>query len=124
MALCPIPVSICINWKISIPNRETGCKLHATTAVDSESGCCIVARVAPSVARAPKSNLEYLRLSGWRRNFWQTMLVIGVVLGAYIANQYLSETPVAFLPEHYSGLNGAVRLLIGGVLVGVMVGTG
>jgi uncharacterized membrane protein YedE/YeeE len=67
---------------------------------------------------SPGTRVEYLRLSGWRENFWQTMLVIGVVIGAYLANYYLSDTPVAFLPESYNSLGGGVRLLIGGILIG------
>ena len=66
----------------------------------------------------PNSQIAYLRLYSWREHGWNLLLVLGVVIGGFIGNHLLSETPVAFLPESYSTLGGIGRLLVGGMLVG------
>jgi len=45
-------------------------------------------------------------------------LPVGIAAGGFIANHFLSAEPVEFLPASYMGVGGAIRLLIGGILVG------
>jgi uncharacterized membrane protein YedE/YeeE len=66
----------------------------------------------------PKSKVPYLQNHNWRTGAWNLVLVIGIVLGGYIAGNYLTATPIDFLPESYYSAGGFVRLLFGGVLVG------
>jgi len=66
----------------------------------------------------PNSRLEYFRNYDWRKGMWVLMLVIGIALGGYLGAHALSAQPVEFLPESYQGLPGAVRLFLGGILVG------
>lgn len=54
----------------------------------------------------------------WHKYSWNLILVLGVVIGAFIGNQLLSETPTAFLPEDYYSLGGVIKLAIGGLLIG------
>jgi len=60
----------------------------------------------------------YLREFNWRAGMWTLVFAAGVVLGGFIANYFLSNQPIAFLPESYHSAGGIARLLIGGVLVG------
>lgn len=67
---------------------------------------------------SPRSKLPYLRDDNWRAYIWQLFMVVGIIIGGYIGNHLLAKEPVPFLPEHYYSLSGAVKLLIGGMLVG------
>jgi len=51
-------------------------------------------------------------------NRWKFFFVIGISLGAFIANFFLSEQPEKFLPESYHSVTGYATLLFGGLLVG------
>ena len=51
-------------------------------------------------------------------NIWRVFFVAGIVLGAYIADQYLSQTPNTFLPIEYFTSAGMIKVFIGGILVG------
>lgn len=64
------------------------------------------------------SKLSYFRDYDQRKGLWTLMFVMGIVGGGFIATQYLSSTPVEFLPDSYLSLPGAIRLLVGGVLIG------
>ncbi|MCB0281441.1 MAG: YeeE/YedE family protein [Calditrichaeota bacterium] len=52
------------------------------------------------------------------KNSWKVYFVAGIVLGAFIASTFLSEGPVQFLPPEYYSLQGALKLFMGGVLIG------
>jgi len=67
---------------------------------------------------APSSKLAYLRDFNKRKGMWTLMFVIGIAIGGFIANHMLSATPIEFLPESYMSVGGAIRLLVGGILVG------
>ncbi len=67
---------------------------------------------------APNSKLPYLRDHDRRENSWLLFFVAGIGLGGYIAAHWLSAQKVEFLPESWSNANGAIRLLIGGFLIG------
>lgn len=66
----------------------------------------------------PNSKLPYLKNNNWRLGTWNLVLVVGIIIGAFVAVRYLSAEPVQFLPEMYYTVPGFVRLAIGGVLVG------
>ena len=67
---------------------------------------------------APNSKLAYFRDFNKRKGMWTLMFVIGVAAGGYIANHMLSANPIEFLPQSYMNVGGAIRLLVGGILVG------
>ena len=64
------------------------------------------------------SRLEYLRENDWRSESWNLVFVAGILLGAAAAAQLLSSSRFPLLPEQYHSLDGAARLLIGGLLIG------
>jgi uncharacterized membrane protein YedE/YeeE len=66
----------------------------------------------------PKSRLPYLAHNNVKAHAWSLLFVLGIALGSFIAVRYLSIKPVEFLPAHYHSLSGAVKLLVGGFLVG------
>lgn len=66
----------------------------------------------------PKSNLPYFQDFNKRKGMWLLFFVIGIVIGGFVATQFLSAAPVEFLPASYLSAGGAVRLLIGGFLIG------
>jgi uncharacterized protein len=61
---------------------------------------------------------SYLMNHKWRSGIWTVVFAIGIALGGLIANTFLSSSPVEFLPETFTSLDGGVRLLLGGVLIG------
>ncbi len=66
----------------------------------------------------PNVNLPYLKNYDWRGNQWRLTFVVGILLGAFIANNFLSATPVQFLPDNYYSLTGVFTLLVGGLMIG------
>lgn len=66
----------------------------------------------------PNAPFDYLRRHNWRSGVWNLIFVGGIMLGGFLAIRFLSSAPVSFLPESYYSPAGALRLLIGGVLVG------
>ncbi len=66
----------------------------------------------------PNTTVSYFKNNNWRGNLWNLALVAGITVGAFLASQFLSATPVQFLPESYFSLGGVTRLLLGGMLVG------
>ena len=66
---------------------------------------------------SPKTKLPYLKYD-WRKNLWRMALVVGVIIGGFVANHLLSAEPVEFLPEAYYSWRGILFLGIGGILVG------
>ncbi len=67
---------------------------------------------------SPNSKLPYLRDFDQRKGLWTLVFAIGIAAGGLIANHWLSSEPIEFLPESYTGIGGAIRLLIGGTLIG------
>lgn len=67
---------------------------------------------------APHSKLEYLRAHDRRANLWTIVFAAGIALGSLIATRLLSDSPVIFLPEWFASFGGAIKLLVGGFLVG------
>ena len=67
---------------------------------------------------SPNSKLSYFKNYDRRTGLWLLMFVVGIVLGGFVATRFLSAEPIEFLPDSYYSLGGAVRLLVGGVLIG------
>lgn len=67
---------------------------------------------------APNSRLEYLSKFDRKGNLWTLVFVLGIAMGAFVANRFLSEQPVDFLPEGFATTTGAIKLLVGGFLIG------
>lgn len=66
----------------------------------------------------PHSRADYLRDYDRRQGMWTLVFAVGIMLGGYVGNYWLSSNPIEFLPAAYRGASGAVRLLIGGFLIG------
>lgn len=66
----------------------------------------------------PRSRASYLRDHDWRGGLWNLVFVGGIIAGGFIAARFLSSAPVELLPDSYYTLGGAVRLALGGILVG------
>ena len=66
---------------------------------------------------SPRTKLPYLQYD-WRTKSWRLVLVLGIVLGGFVANHFLSLEPVPFLPESYYSPRGILFLAVGGLLVG------
>ena len=67
---------------------------------------------------APASKWEYLSKFDRKENFWTIIFAIGIAIGSFVATHYLSADPKSFLPESFSSAAGAIKLLLGGFLIG------
>ena len=62
--------------------------------------------------------LDYLRNHQWRTGIWTLVFAVGIGIGGFLAVRFFSSAPIAFLPESFTSVHGAIRLFAGGVLVG------
>ncbi len=67
---------------------------------------------------SPGSKLPYFAKYDKRKGMWTLFFVAGITIGGFIATFFLSVEPIQFLPDSYLNLGGAIRLLIGGFLIG------
>lgn len=67
---------------------------------------------------APHSKLEYFSKYDRLGGLWTLVFVLGIAIGGFIGAQLLSDHPIEFLPESYASIPGAIKLLVGGFLVG------
>lgn len=67
---------------------------------------------------APHSKLEYLSKFDRKGNAWLIVFVLGIAMGSFLATRFLSNNPVEFLPDSFTSFGGAIKLLVGGFLVG------
>ena len=67
---------------------------------------------------SPQSKLPYFCDFNKRKGMWTLMFVAGIAIGGFVANQFLSATPIEFIPASFNSLGGAIRFLIGGILIG------
>ena len=67
---------------------------------------------------SPGSKLSYLKDYNHRKGMWTLMFVIGITIGGFVATHYLSSAPIELLPESFMNVGGAVRLFLGGILIG------
>lgn len=61
---------------------------------------------------------DYLRNHKWRAGIWTLVFAVGIAAGSFLAVTFLSSEPVEFLPDAFVSAEGAVRLFVGGILVG------
>lgn len=66
----------------------------------------------------PHSRHDYLSKHDRRGHMWTLVFVLGIAGGSFIAQRFLSDPPLPYLPASYAGVKGAAMLLIGGFLVG------
>ncbi len=67
---------------------------------------------------APGSKLSYLKDFDKRKGMWTLMFAVGIAAGGFIATRFLSAESVEFLPKSYMNVGGAIRLFVGGILIG------
>ncbi len=67
---------------------------------------------------APQSQLDYFHNYDRRGGRWTLVFVVGIALGGFIGSHWMTADPIDFLPATYAGWPGAVKLLVGGFLVG------
>ncbi len=67
---------------------------------------------------SPGSKLSYFREFDQRKGLWTLLFAIGIGIGGLLATRFLSDQPIEFLPASYLGFGGAIRLLVGGILIG------
>ncbi len=63
-------------------------------------------------------NKPYFKDFDKRKGLWTLMFATGIAIGGFISTTYLSSTPIEFLPESFMSIGGAIRLFIGGILIG------
>ncbi len=66
----------------------------------------------------PNSKLAYLRENLWRKEAWNLVFVLGILIGGFVATQFLGARVGGYLPDHYYTWGGGLLLLAGGMLVG------
>jgi uncharacterized membrane protein YedE/YeeE len=66
----------------------------------------------------PESRLEYFRTYDRRDGRWTMVFVLGIALGGFIGTWLLSSERIEFLPDWSFSMSGAMKLLVGGWLVG------
>lgn len=61
-----------------------------------------------------------LELANYRNRSerWRLSFVGGIAAGSFLAVTLLSSSPVEFLPSAFGSIGGAIRLLVGGTLIG------
>lgn len=67
---------------------------------------------------SPRTGIEYLKNDDWRGESWNLLFVVGILIGGGIAASLFSADPISFLPGEYQSWTGALKLLVGGLLVG------
>ncbi len=67
---------------------------------------------------SPGTRIAYLRENNWRDEIWNLFFVAGIMIGAFLAGNYLVKEPVALLPQSFSDWQGGLLLFFGGCLVG------
>lgn len=65
----------------------------------------------------PKAKRDFLSYD-FKINAWKFYFVLGILLGGFVSDNFLSSENIAYLPEQYYSLSGFVQLFIGGVFVG------
>ncbi len=67
---------------------------------------------------APNTKLEYFNKFDRKTGIWTLIFAAGIMLGGFVASFLLSSEPIQFLPETHHSVGWAVRLLVGGILIG------
>ena len=67
---------------------------------------------------SPHSKLSYFSKFDRAKGLWTLMFALGIAGGGLIASQFLSSSPVEFLPDSFMTVGGGIRLFVGGILIG------
>ena len=67
---------------------------------------------------APNTKLDYLSKFDRKANLWTLVFAVGIAIGGFIATRFLSINPAPLLPESFDNVSGAMKLLVGGFLIG------
>lgn len=67
---------------------------------------------------APNSKLDYLRDYDRKSGMWTIVFVIGIAFGSFLASQFLTTESIVFVPESFRSWQGAIRMMVGGFLIG------
>jgi hypothetical protein len=105
------------NWNWYIAGPLIGLFVPLTLIIGNKMFGISSALVHICTVVMPKEKIKTLKYN-WEENSWKLYFVIGIVIGAFIATNYLSEQPQKILPEMYYSFPGYIKLFIGGVLVG------
>ncbi|QDT12694.1 YeeE/YedE family protein [Planctomycetes bacterium K23_9] len=66
----------------------------------------------------PHSKMEYLSKFDRIGGLWTLVFAFGIGIGSLIATRFLSADPKPFLPESFWSVSGAIKLIVGGFLIG------
>ena len=67
---------------------------------------------------SPNSRFEYLSKFDRKGNLWLVVFVIGIAIGAFVADRFLTQERIEFLPQQFDSVAGGIKLLVGGFLIG------
>ena len=67
---------------------------------------------------SPNSSLAYLRDYDRSDGRWRLIFVVGIAIGGFVGTHLLTSEAIEFLPASFNSVEGVVRLLVGGFLVG------
>lgn len=67
---------------------------------------------------SPNSRWAYLRDHDRQAHLWTLVFALGIAAGAFLATRFLSTDPPPLLPPFFATAGGAMRLLLGGFLIG------
>ncbi len=67
---------------------------------------------------SPHSRFAYLKNYDRRKGAWTLIFAVGISIGAFIGSHWLSAEPIEFLPAKFYSVWGAIKLFIGGTLIG------
>lgn len=68
---------------------------------------------------SPNSKLEYFSTYDRQAGLWTLVFVVGIAMGGFIGARWLSAEPIELLPTSYANATGAIKLLVGGFLIGL-----
>lgn len=52
------------------------------------------------------------------KNIWRLYFVGGIVIGGFLAQTYLTNYPISYLPPDYFSIAGVIKVFVGGILIG------
>ncbi len=71
-----------------------------------------------SITFPGRSSIAYLRDNDWRKESWNLLFVVGVLIGAFVTARFLSAEAIVLLPASLATPTGMIKLFLGGLLVG------
>ncbi len=105
------------NWNWYIAGPLIGLFVPLTLIIGNKMFGISSALVHICTLVLPKEKIKTFKYN-WEENSWKFYFVIGIVIGAFITTNFLSDHPEKFLPDMYYSFSGYIKLFIGGILVG------